>query len=117
MTQVLAGELDLEQAVDEAEARYPSSTEVFDMEPEVVFDNEVSQSHSLIEVQCLDRRGLLYRVTNAITQFGLSISTAHIATYGEKVVDVFYVKDSSGDKLERTEAQDELRRKLLELLT
>lgn len=116
LKQVLSGELELDKAVRDAEKRYPSQTSVFKMKPKVFCDNEASSTYTLVEVQCIDQRGLLYRVTNALTEMGLSISTAHIATYGEKVVDVFYVKDSFGHKLHHAHRLDEVRRKLLEVL-
>ena len=51
-----------------------------------------------------DRLGLLYELTSALTRNRLQISSAHISTFGERVVDVFYVRDSFGLKV-----QDEAR--------
>ena len=59
----------------------------------VNFDNEASSSATLIEVEGVDRPGLLYDVTHAIFESGLSISSAIVTTYGERAVDVFYVRD------------------------
>lgn len=116
LKQVLSGELDLEQELLKAEQRYPSSSAVFDDAPIVKFDNASSQEYTLLEVQCVDRRGLLYRVTHALAAAGLSISTAHIATYGEKVVDVFYIKEISGGKVTNEKMQESLRHKLMDIL-
>ena len=63
------------------------------------FDNEASQLASVIEVEGLDRPGFLYDVTQALFECGLSISTSMIATYGERAVDVFYVRDGFGHKI------------------
>ena len=63
------------------------------------FDNEASQIASVIEVEGLDRPGFLYDVTQALFESGLSISTSMIATYGERAVDVFYVRDGFGHKI------------------
>ena len=46
-----------------------------------------------------DRTGLLYEVTQALFESGLSIATAMVATYGERAVDVFYVRDGFGHKI------------------
>ena len=54
---------------------------------------------TVIEVECLDRPGLLYDVTQALFESGLSISTSMVATYGERAVDVFYVRDGFGHKI------------------
>jgi [protein-PII] uridylyltransferase len=55
--------------------------------------------HTVIEVNGRDRPGFLYDVTRAITDLGLQIASAKITTYGERVVDVFYVKDVFGHKV------------------
>ena len=67
--------------------------------PRVVFDNHASNSHTVIEVNGRDRPGLLHDVTAAISDQGLQIASAHITTYGERAVDVFYVKDLFGLKV------------------
>ncbi len=81
-------------------------TRVFTVPPRVFIDNAASGMHTVIEVNGRDRPGLLYDITRAITELGLQISTAKIMTWGERVVDVFYVKDVFGHKIEgRTQAQ------------
>jgi len=67
--------------------------------PRVFVDNAASVMHTLVEVNGRDRVGFLYDVTRAITELGLQISTAKIMTWGERVVDVFYVKDVFGHKI------------------
>jgi len=77
----------------------PSRTRVFTVPPRVLFDNTASVTHTVIEVNGRDRPGLLFEVTGAITGLNLQIARAKISTYGEKVVDVFYVKDLYGHKV------------------
>jgi [protein-PII] uridylyltransferase len=74
-------------------------TSAFTITPKVHFDNEASQIASVIEVEGLDRPGFLYDVTQALFEAGLSISASMIATYGERAVDVFYVRDGFGHKI------------------
>jgi [protein-PII] uridylyltransferase len=50
-------------------------------------------------VSGLDRPGLLYELTTALGKLNLNIASAHIATFGEKAVDVFYVTDLTGSKV------------------
>ena len=76
-----------------------SKASAFRIKPKVLFDNDASQIATVVEVECLDRPGLLYDVTQAIFESGLSISTSMVATYGEKAVDVFYVRDGFGHKI------------------
>ncbi len=76
-----------------------SKASAFSIQPMVHFDNEASRIATVIEVECLDRPGLLYDITQAIFEAGLSISTSMVATYGERAVDVFYVRDGFGHKI------------------
>ncbi|MGH1483993.1 MAG: [protein-PII] uridylyltransferase [Geminicoccales bacterium] len=79
----------------------PERTDVFSVEPRVLINNQASRTHTVLEVNGRDRPGLLYDVTKGLKDLGLIISSAHIATYGERVVDVFYVKDVFGHKIHR----------------
>ncbi|MHA1598337.1 MAG: [protein-PII] uridylyltransferase [Alphaproteobacteria bacterium] len=74
----------------------PSRTHVFKVPPRVLIDNAVSAKYTVIELNGRDRLGFLGDITQALTDNGLQIASAHIATYGERVVDVFYVKDVFG---------------------
>jgi len=80
--------------------RLASRTDVFQVPPRVLIDNRASATHTVIEVNGRDRPGLLYALTRALTELNLQISSAKISTYGERVVDVFYVKDVFGLKVE-----------------
>ena len=75
----------------------------FKIRPRVLFDNEASLLSTLIEVEAADRPGLLYEITHALFESGLSISSAIIATYGERAVDVFYVRDQFGHRITHAE--------------
>ena len=68
----------------------------------------------MIEVNGLDRTGLLYDLASILTSLNIDISSAHIATFGEKAVDVFYVTDSARRKITREATQKKLRESLLE---
>ena len=89
---------------------------VFTVEPRVLIDNQASTRHTVIEVNGRDRPGLLYDVTAALSGLGLSIVTAHVSTYGERAVDVFYVKDVFGLKIEHEGKLAKIRARLLDAL-
>ncbi|TVR95382.1 MAG: [protein-PII] uridylyltransferase [Rhodospirillales bacterium] len=91
----------------------PSRTGVFTVPPAVILDNKASATHTVIEVNGRDRQGFLYDVTSTITELGLQIFSAHISTYGERVVDVFYVKDVFGLKIEDRAKLRRIERRLL----
>lgn len=94
----------------------PSRTRVFQVPPGVLIDNKASRTHTVIEINGRDRPGLLHDVTSVITYKGLQISSAHISTYGERVVDVFYVKDAFGQRLENERKIATIRKALLEAI-
>ncbi|MDJ1159496.1 [protein-PII] uridylyltransferase [Chelatococcus sp. SYSU_G07232] len=87
----------------------------FHVAPEVIIDNSLSHRHSVLEVSGLDRPGLLYDLTTAIGKLNLNIASAHIATFGEKAVDVFYVTDLTGAKITNANRQAAIRRALLDV--
>jgi [protein-PII] uridylyltransferase len=81
--------------------------------PRVVIDNRASNTHTVLEVNGRDRPGLLHDVTGAISEQGLQIASAHVTTYGVRAVDVFYVKDVFGLKIENERKLRQLRAALL----
>jgi [protein-PII] uridylyltransferase len=66
---------------------------------EVVVDNTASQFFNVVEVRAPDQVGLLYRIASALHDLGVDIHHARIATHPEGALDVFYVRDLSGEKL------------------
>ncbi|MCR9219321.1 MAG: [protein-PII] uridylyltransferase [Alphaproteobacteria bacterium] len=95
---------------------YQRRTRVFAVAPRVIIDNKASNSHTVIEVNGRDRTGLLHRLAYALTGLGLQIATAKISTYGEQVVDVFYVKDVFGMKIDHPGKLEAIRKDLLAVL-
>ncbi len=89
---------------------------VFTVEPRVLIDNNASTRHTVIEVNGRDRPGLLHDVTRTLSDLALSIVTAHVSTYGERAVDVFYVKDVFGLKIEHEGKLAKIHARLLDAL-
>ena len=73
--------------------------EAFVVHPIVIFDNAASDRFTVIEVGALDRPALLSRLARALFEARLMVHSAHIATYGERAVDTFYVTDVLGSKI------------------
>jgi [protein-PII] uridylyltransferase len=95
----LRGEIRLREAL--ASAQLPQGrVKAFTVEPRVIIDNSQSNKFTLIEINGLDRLGLLHGLTEALFHLNLNIGSAHITTFGEKAVDVFYVTDLTGAKIE-----------------
>ncbi|MGE0119766.1 MAG: [protein-PII] uridylyltransferase [Dongiaceae bacterium] len=97
-------------------AGYRSRFDVFPVVPRVLIDNNASAAHTVIEVNGRDRPGLLYRLTSALTELNLQISSAKISTFGQRAVDVFYVKDRYGLKIEAEPRLKSIRARLLQAL-
>jgi len=114
--QTLAGDLKPLQELKKRGTGIPSRMEVFTVAPRVLIDNRASQRHTVVEVNARDRPGLLYRVTFAIARHGLIIDSAKITTFGEQAVDVFYLHDALGSKIEDEQKLRRLRRTLLDAL-
>ena len=87
----------------------------FRVAPEVVIDNALSSRETVLEISGLDRPGLLYDLTTALGKLNLNIASAHIATFGEKAVDVFYVTDLFGTKVTHPSRHAAIRRAVLEV--
>jgi len=88
----------------------------FRIEPRVDIGNSLSNRFSVIEVEGLDRPGLLSEITGALSDLSLDIASAHITTFGEKVIDTFYVTDLTGAKIENPTRQDTIRKQLISTL-
>ena len=108
------GEVYPRRAIAQRPAKRRSSA--FRVTPRINFDNDASASATVVEVEGLDRPGLLYEVTDALFQSGLSISSAMVSTYGERAVDVFYVRDGFGHKVRHEERLKAVHARLLKAL-
>src|SRR3546814_20524341 len=77
--------------------------EAFHIVPNVLIDNKASNRFTVVEINARDRPALLYSLAYALFQSKVTIHSAHVATYGERAVDTFYLTDLLGGKLESKE--------------
>jgi [protein-PII] uridylyltransferase len=87
----------------------------FAVEPEISINNQWSHRYTVVEVTGLDRPGLLYELTTTLSKLNLNIASAHVATFGERVVDVFYVTDLLGAQITTPTRQAAIKRALMAL--
>jgi [protein-PII] uridylyltransferase len=106
------GELRLPDVVAKRAAQ-KARIKAFAVEPEVNINNQWSHRYTVVEVTGLDRPGLLYELTTTLSKLNLNIASAHVATFGERVVDVFYVTDLLGAKVSTPTRQAAIRRALV----
>src|SRR6478735_4315410 len=110
----LRGDLRLPEVVAKRAAQ-KGRIKAFAIEPEVSINNQWSHRYTVVEVTGLDRPGLLYELTGTLSKLNLNIASAHVATFGERVVDVFYVTDLLGAQISSPTRQAAIKRALIAL--
>jgi [protein-PII] uridylyltransferase len=116
LEKALRGEIKLPDVVAKR-APPKGRLKAFAIEPEVSINNQWSARYTVVEVTGLDRPGLLYELTTTLSKLNLNIASAHVATFGERVVDVFYVTDLTGAQITTPTRQAAIKRPLLALFT
>ncbi len=111
----LMGEVVAREALKEKD-KIKKRERAFRVPTSISFDNEGSEIYTIIEVDTRDRPGLLYDLTRTLAESHVYIASAVIATYGEQVVDTFYVKDIVGLKYHSESKRAALERKLREAI-
>ncbi|MBV8751937.1 MAG: [protein-PII] uridylyltransferase [Hyphomicrobiales bacterium] len=112
--QALSGAVRLPEVVAKRAAK--PRLKAFAIEPEVLINNQWSNRYTVVEVSGLDRPGLLYELTATLSKLNLNIASAHVATFGERAVDVFYVTDLLGAQIISQTRQAAIKRALIQLL-
>jgi [protein-PII] uridylyltransferase len=110
--EAVRGGVDLRSELARKARRLPARAKAFSVPPRVLIHDEASKTHTVIEVNGRDRPGFLYAVTAALTQLNVQIASARVNTYGERVVDVFYIKDLFGLKISHPGKLREIKRAL-----
>jgi [protein-PII] uridylyltransferase len=96
-----------------AKQRAKPQLKAFSIPPDVIVDNHASDEFTVVEVSALDRPGLLFDLARTLGELGVNTSSAHIATFGERALDVFYVLNRDGLKLTDQAATDAVKNRLL----
>jgi [protein-PII] uridylyltransferase len=91
--------------------------DAFRIEPNVLVDNRASNRFTVVEVNARDRPALLNQLAHALFLSKVTIHSAHVATYGERAVDTFYLTDLTGDKIAPAARVRSLERRLLAAAT
>jgi len=88
----------------------------FPIQPTVTILPDDKGTNYVMSVSAADRPGLLYELTTAISKLNLNIASAHVATFGERARDVFYVTDLLGAQITAPTRQAAIRSALVHLL-
>ncbi|MGD8325821.1 MAG: [protein-PII] uridylyltransferase [Sphingomonadales bacterium] len=113
--EVLQGKVKLKDVLRQKAVKQPRAN-IFHVEPVVLVDNRASNRFTVIEVNASDRPALVYRLTRTLFYSKITIASAHIATFGERAVDVFYVTDLLGQKITNGNRIKALKRRLHEAI-
>jgi [protein-PII] uridylyltransferase len=112
---VLRGQVKLSDALANLK-KSSGRAAAFTVAPRVLVDNSSSNRFTVIEINGLDRVGLLHGLTEALFHLNINITSAHITTFGEKAVDVFYITDLTGAKIVNESRQNAIERALMAVL-
>jgi [protein-PII] uridylyltransferase len=115
LRRVLRGEVSVEELLARRRAVHPAPEGVAGP-PKISLDNHLSDSHTVLEVKCPDRVGLLYVITRTLSAHGLDIASARIATEIDQAYDTFYLTDRQGRRLEDDSAMARVRESLEDAL-
>jgi [protein-PII] uridylyltransferase len=109
--QALSGSIRLPETVAHKVQRR-SRLKAFSLETDIIVDNQGSNRFTVVEASGIDRPGLLYDLTRALSDLNLNIASAHVCTFGERAVDVFYVTDLTRQKIVNPAREAAIRRRL-----
>lgn len=112
----LSSVLDVEKELECTCFQDPAQSAFGTHKSQIRLDNETSSFYTIIEVHTEDHPGLLFHLTNAFFHLGLIIHNAQIATKVHHAVDVFYLKDGEGKKIESREKLEEIQQRIREVL-
>jgi [protein-PII] uridylyltransferase len=106
-------EIDLAERIEKRGSASPYKIFEGERIPTVIhFDNETSETRTIIQVEAEDKVGLLYTVSQVLNDLSLDIYVAKIATEKGAAIDSFYVAEEGGSKIESPERQRSIERKL-----
>jgi len=112
----LEGGFDIEKELNIKWKEIPARFRAVKAPTRVIVDNKRSNQYTILEVKCKNGPGVLYKITKAITSLGLQINTANVSTYGDRVVDIFYVKNAFGSKIEDDSKIEKVRNCIFNIL-
>ena len=115
--QIVGGALTVPREIAKRRETGLARARMFLVQPQVSVSNALSSTHTVVETVGRNRIGLLHDITATMTDLSLSISSAHISTFGERAVDVFYIRDLFGMKVTHERKIKEIQERLLGVLT
>ncbi len=116
IAQGLEGNFNIEKALNVRWKEIPARFRAVKAPTRVIIDNKTSDEYSILEIKCKNAPGVLYRIAKVITSLGFQINTANVSTYGDRVVDIFYIKNAFGSKIYDTLTIEKVKISILRIL-
>ena len=116
LDKALKGTIDIAAATERRNRQTPARIRRIAAPARVLINNNASKTHTVLEINGKDAPGLVYKITRCIAELGLQIQMASVSTYGDRVVDVFYVKDGFGLKITNEARLEKISKELYQVL-
>ena len=116
ITKGLEGNFNIEKALNIKWKEIPARFRAVKAPIRVIIDNKTSDQYTILDIKCKNAPGVLYKITKIITSLGLQINTANVSTYGDRVVDIFYLKNAFGSKVDDNTTIEKVKNSILEEL-
>ncbi len=112
----LEGNFNIEKALNIKWREIPVRFRAVKAPIRIIVDNKTSDQYTILDIKCKNAPGVLYKITKVITNLGLQINTANVSTYGDRVVDIFYLKNAFGSKVDDDVTIEKVKNSILEEL-
>ena len=112
----LEGNFDIEKALNIKWEEIPARFRAVKAPTRIKVDNKTSENFTILDIKCKNAPGVLYKITKTLTSLGIQINTANVSTYGDRVVDIFYVKNAFGSKVDDTTTIDKIKKSISKIL-
>ncbi len=77
------------------------------------FDEDLEHNQSIMSITASNRPALLSRIGQALVEQNISLENAKISTFGEKVEDVFVIRDENQQIITDIKKQEQIRRSII----
>ncbi|MCU7835682.1 MAG: [protein-PII] uridylyltransferase [gamma proteobacterium symbiont of Taylorina sp.] len=96
--------------------RLSRSQKQFSLETNVQFDEDLVNNQTIMSIKASNRPALLSHIGQALIECEVLLENARISTFGEKVEDVFTIRDENHQIITDIKKQEEIRRTIIQLV-
>ncbi len=112
----LEGNFDIEKALSIKWEEIPARFRAVKAPTRILVDNKTSENFTILDIKCKNAPGVLYKITKTLTSIGVQINTASVSTYGDRVVDIFYIKNAFGSKVDDERTIEKIKNSISKIL-